>query len=73
MPPIANEQPPMQLEVKIESFLQNTHQIFVELQVAYPEPAPIGEGFNIRDRMNTADQHLKQQVLAFIRGDSGNE
>ena len=69
MPPLQSDPAPKQIEIKIESFLKNTNNIYIELQVSYPEPAVCNGPFEIGMQMKDANQFLEQQVYSFITGE----
>ncbi|HKZ82643.1 MAG TPA: hypothetical protein VJ793_03185 [Anaerolineae bacterium] len=68
MPPVAGEPRPVQIEVKIESFLRDTKKMFVETQFTWPSPMPAGTTFDPAFRLHQVDDYIEQQVLSFILG-----
>ena len=66
MPPQPNDPKPVQIEVKIESFLRDTKKIFVETQFTWPQSMPPGEPFDPGARLRQVDKYIEDQVLAFI-------
>ena len=71
MPPRAEDPEPVQIEVKIESFLQDTKKIFVETQFVWPSPKAPGAPFGIKERLQQVDRYVEDNVELFIVG--GNE
>ena len=67
MDPI-KEELPVQIEVKIESFLNDTTKIFVEIQFNWPLPAPPGTPFDARSRLNRLNEYVEKEVSAFLTG-----
>jgi hypothetical protein len=69
MPPQSGEAEPTQVEVKVESYLQDTTKVFVEIQFAWPAPQP-GESFEVTRRLNQVNDYMIGQVHAFMTGGS---
>lgn len=67
MPPVQGEAKPVQIEVKIESFLQNSKKVFVDTQHTWPLPMPPGTKFEPELRLKQVDDYLGNQVLSFIQ------
>jgi hypothetical protein len=59
---------PTRVEVKIESYLQDTKMVFVETQFIWPEPRPPGSAFDPVGKLQRADQYLLNEVQAFMTG-----
>ena len=57
------------IEVKIESFLRNTHKIFVETQFTWPLPQPFGPSFSAGEHLRQVNQYIEDRLTAFIMGD----
>jgi hypothetical protein len=70
MPPISLETEPVQIEVKIESFLRDTKKIFIETQFTWPQPMTPGTPMDPEDRLNRVDEYIENNVFAFISGDA---
>jgi hypothetical protein len=68
---VPNEPDPFQVEVKIESYLQDTSKIFVETQFTWPKLSSPGEGLNISSRVAQINDYMEQQVYKFLTGDLG--
>jgi len=66
MPPQPNDPEPIQVEVKIESYLRDTTQIFIAIQFAWRGPKPPGTDFNPEERLNQVNQYIENQVHAFM-------
>ncbi len=60
---------PVQIEVKIESFLQDTTKIFVETQFTWPIPSTTQAPFNVRERIKKMDSYIETNVQSFISGE----
>jgi hypothetical protein len=67
MDPIQEEMP-AQIEVKIESFLQDTKKIFVETQFTWPIPTTQGAPFDVRERLTRMNAYIENQVSSFMTG-----
>ena len=65
MPPQPGESEPKQIEVKIESFLGDTTQVFVETQFVWPSPRA-GNAFEPKARLGEVNQYITQSVEAFL-------
>lgn len=68
MPPIPSDAPPVEIEVKIESFLRDTKKIFVETQFKWPAPTEPGKSFDPRTRLEKVNNYLETEVVSFIQG-----
>ena len=62
------ENMPAQKEIKIESFLQNAHKIFIETQFLWQQPTPPGTPFTPREKLTEVDIYAKNEVYRFISG-----
>lgn len=69
MPPIQDEEDPVQIEVKIESYLQDTKKIFVEAHFKW-QPKPSGLSFSATSRIKTVDKYIENEVRRFITGET---
>ena len=58
-----------QIEVKIESFLQDTKKIFVETQFIWNAPAT---SFDVRKRIEKMNSYIKSHVQVFISGEEND-
>jgi hypothetical protein len=66
LPPVAaNDEPPWQAEVKIESLVEDIRQVFVELDAKWGTPSPWNVDELIR-RVNVANDFARKQVVAFL-------
>jgi hypothetical protein len=69
MEPISEDMPmPVQIEVKIESYLLDTNKIFVETQFAWPMPTNPGAQFEVRERLTKMNTYIQNQVSSFMTG-----
>jgi hypothetical protein len=69
MPPLESEDDPTQIEVKIESYLQDSQKIFIEVGFKWPQPKPPGSPFDPIKRLETVNNYIEKEVKAFIRGE----
>lgn len=70
MPPLPNDPEPLQIEVKIESFLRDTKKIYVETQFVWPSPMPPGRPLDAMSRLKQVDKYIEHEVVSFITGGS---
>lgn len=70
MPPLPGEAMPCQIEVKIESFLQDTKKIYVETQFTWPAPAGVGAPMNPPERFKAIEAYIENNVITFIEGNN---
>lgn len=66
MPPMSGESDPTEVEVKIESFLQDTKKIFVEVVFKWPQPRPPGSPFEPMNRLKIVDAYIENEVRNFM-------
>jgi hypothetical protein len=68
MPPLQKELDPVQIEVKIESFLQNTKQMLVETVFVWPKPRVlnVNEKFDPKYRLEKVEKYSTNEVWNFI-------
>jgi hypothetical protein len=71
MDPVA-EDLPVQIEVKIESFLLDTKKIFVETQFTWPIPPAPQSPFNVRERLEKMNSYIEAHVQPFISGEKND-
>ncbi|MCZ7570984.1 MAG: hypothetical protein M5U01_20750 [Ardenticatenaceae bacterium] len=69
MPAQSNEADPVQIEVKIESFLQDSKKIFVETQFVWSQSAPPAVPLNGEQRLKQVDAYIGNTVIPFITGE----
>jgi hypothetical protein len=69
MPPQTEEQEPVQIEVKIESFLRDTKKIYVETQFTWRQPMPPGASLDPVSRLKQVNDYVEDKVISFIMGD----
>ena len=68
MPPLPDEVEPLQIEVKIESFLRDTKKLFVETQFAWPAPTSPGAPFDPAGKLKQLDDYIEHVVTSFLVG-----
>lgn len=64
------EELPVQIEIKVESFLRDTTKIFVETQFSWPMPTPQGSSFDVSCRIERLNRFIEDHVLPFITGEN---
>lgn len=67
MPPI-KEPDPVQIEIKIESFLQELKKIFIETVFVWPQPRllPQNEKFDTANRLTKVEKYATSRVWEFL-------
>lgn len=70
MDPLPNDPDPIQIEVKIESFLRDTTKIFVETQFVWLMPTQPGAQFDSRQRLSQMNGYAENQINKFLLGES---
>ncbi len=68
MPSQPDDAEQAQIEVKVESYLTDTHKIFVETQFTWPAPQMPGARFDPTSRLEQVDSYATNQVISFIVG-----
>jgi hypothetical protein len=66
IPPLANEEDPAQIELKIESFLRDTAKIFVQAHVTWNKPLPPGETLSPGALLEQVETYITQTVWEFM-------
>ncbi len=65
---------PIQIEVKIESFLNDVKKIFVETQFRWLTPRNPSEQINVQDRLQGMNDYIEQRIQGFLMGGAnGNQ
>ncbi|MDY6873780.1 MAG: hypothetical protein SVR81_07435 [Chloroflexota bacterium] len=64
--PKQEETDPVQVEIKVESYFQNSKKIFLETIFRWLKPSG---SFDIRDRLTTMNDYITQRILKFLRGE----
>lgn len=68
--PKMEEEDPIQVEIKIESFLNDVKKIFVETVFRWLKPGNPSADISTRDRLEGMNKFIEDRVLAFIQGGS---
>lgn len=66
MPAVPNEPEPAEIEVKVESYLQNPRKIYVEVQFKWPQPTPPGRQLDPEERLQKVNSYIQNEVISFI-------
>jgi hypothetical protein len=69
MDPLPDEDEPVQIEIKIESFLSDTTKMFVETQFTWPKATAAGAPFAAREKLSLMNSYIENQVYRFISGE----
>ena len=72
MPNTSDDPEPMQVEVKIESYLQDTKKLFIETEFKWLAPTPQGAPFDPSGRLKQIDNYVENQVVSFVEGGSSD-
>ncbi|MCL4506675.1 MAG: hypothetical protein M1434_13170 [Chloroflexi bacterium] len=68
MPPQPDDPVPTQIELKIESFLQDSHKFFVETSFTWPQPMQPGIDLDPKVKLKQLDEYIENNVLNFALG-----
>jgi hypothetical protein len=55
------------IEVKMESFLQDSRKLFIEAQHVWPQPSTPGAPFEVTGRLSMLEEYMKTRVAGFIQ------
>jgi hypothetical protein len=66
MPPTRDEADPVIIELKIESFLQDSFKLFLETQVAWPKPMEVGAEIAPKALLKYVDDYITKTVESFL-------
>jgi hypothetical protein len=67
--PIPEEEDPVQVEIKIESFFQNTNKIYLETIFRWLHPSGT---FDVRERLSRMNEYINLHIMKFLRGESND-
>lgn len=68
MPPVKDDEEPLQIEVKIESFLRESKKMFIETLLLWPKPRllPPDARFDPELRLKSVEDYAVTKVCDFI-------
>jgi len=68
MPPLKQDEEPVQIEIKIESFLREPKKMFIETIFVWPKPLPQAEDANFAPelRLKSVEKYATREVCDFI-------
>ncbi|HDZ69001.1 MAG TPA: hypothetical protein ENH43_01095 [Phycisphaerales bacterium] len=68
MPPLKEDTEPVQIEIKIESFLQESQKMFIETVFVWPQPRLLSKDdkFDPAFRLTKVEKYATSKVLEFI-------
>jgi hypothetical protein len=68
MPPLKEDTEPVQIEIKIESFLREPKKMFVETFFLWPQPRLLAEntGFDVEARLKSVEKYATTNLCDFI-------
>ena len=68
MPQIDNDTSKPVIEVKVESFLQDTQKVYLDVSCTWPSPQPPDFPLDPDSRINYVDNFIQNQVIKFVLG-----
>ena len=68
MPKIDSDPSKPVIEVKVESFLQDTHKIYLDVSCNWPTPQQPDFALDPVNRINYVDDFIQKQVMDFVLG-----
>lgn len=68
IPPNPNDSEPIEIQLRIESFLQDTKKIWIESIFKWVQPMSPGEPLDPRSRLSQVDSYIENNVVPFITG-----
>lgn len=66
--PKPEDKQPIQIEVKVESFLSNARKMFIETQFIWLQPSEPAPEINVRERLVELKNYVENNVLGFMEG-----
>lgn len=66
MDPIPRQDEPRQIEVRIESFLNDTRKLFIETRMSWLPPLSAREDNRVRERLESLDAYVQTHVTKFL-------
>ena len=71
VPPNPDDLEPVEIELRIESFMQDTKKIWVETIFKWLQPMPPDTPLDAKSRLNRVDKYIEENVIPFVmRGTS---
>jgi hypothetical protein len=66
MPPHTGQAEPLEIELRIESFLKDTKKLWVETQFKWPQPMPPGAPLDPARRLKQINDYVDNEVCSFM-------
>jgi len=66
LPPLQDEADPVQIELKIESFLRDSSKLYLEVHSAWPRQSIPGGNIAPIDLLNYTDTFINDHVVPFL-------
>lgn len=68
MPPLKDDEEPVQIEIKIESFFAESKKMFIETLFVWPKPRPLrlNEKFDPELRLTSVEKYAVSEVCDFV-------
>jgi len=68
IPPLAGDTEPVQIELKIESYLRDSQRLWVETIFKWPQPRAVQERMDPGAQLRQADRYVEECVVKFMMG-----
>ena len=69
MPPMLNNPNPVEIEVKVESYLKNPRQLYIDVQFKWPQSRQQPLSFDPVQRLKSVDEFIENKVIAFLQNE----
>lgn len=69
MPPRPEDHEPVMIELKIESFLEDTSKLFIEAQLTWPMPTKPGSSISPTEPLRFAEDYITNTALRILEQD----
>jgi hypothetical protein len=66
VPPKSDDPEPVEIQLRIESYLQNPKKIWVETIFKWIQPLPPGTPLDPKSRLSPVDEYIEHSVVPFI-------
>ena len=69
MPPMAGEDDPATIELKVESYLKDTAKIFIDVRLSWAQPSEVGAVAAPGELLGRVDDFITQTVWSFMHAE----
>lgn len=66
IPPLVSDPQPVEIELKIESFLRDTHKIWIETVFKWPQARSPHERMEPASQLRLVDKYIEERVIKFM-------